>query len=88
MHIVAEAVGKAKPKIAEVARCMGEVGGPPVQAQFDDAIFRGVIRAVGQQLRPDLDATALDHRAARIAEDLFVQLRHRWADPGVPPPST
>ena len=64
-----------------------EGGEPLAQVQFDDVIFRGVVRAVGQQLRPDLDATALDYRAARIAEDLFVQLRHRWADPGVPPPS-
>ena len=64
-----------------------DVGEPLVQVQFDDVIFRGVVRAVGQQLRPDLDATALDYRAARIAEDLFVQLRHRWADPGAPPPS-
>lgn len=65
-----------------------EGGEPLVQVQFDDVIFRGVVRAVGQQLRPDLDATALDYRAARIAEDLFVQLHHHWADPGVPPPST
>jgi ATP-dependent Clp protease ATP-binding subunit ClpA len=66
----------------------GEVGEPPPQAHFDDAIFRGVVRAVGQQLRPDLDAAALDDLTARIADELFVQLRHRWADPGVPPPIT
>jgi ATP-dependent Clp protease ATP-binding subunit ClpC len=59
-----------------------EVGEPPVHVQFDSAIFRGVVRAVGQQLRPDLDATALDDLAAKIADDLFNQLRQGWAEPG------
>jgi ATP-dependent Clp protease ATP-binding subunit ClpC len=61
-----------------------EVREPPVHAQFDSAMFRGVVRAVGQQLRPDLDATALDDLAAKIADDLFNQLRQRWAEPGTP----
>ncbi len=58
-----------------------EVGEPPTQEQFDGAIFRGVVRAVGQQLRRDLDAAALDELSAKIADDLFIQLRQRWVEP-------
>jgi ATP-dependent Clp protease ATP-binding subunit ClpC len=59
-----------------------EVGEPPVQVRLDGVIFRGVVRAVGQQQRPDLDATALDDLSAKIADDLFNRLRQCWADPG------
>ena len=59
-----------------------EVGEPPVQTQYDGVILRGIVRAVGQQLRPDLDAVALDDFAAKIADDLFNTLRQRWTNPG------
>jgi ATP-dependent Clp protease ATP-binding subunit ClpC len=52
------------------------------RTQYDDAIFRGVVRAVGQQLRPDLDDADLDHWATTIADDLFDQLRQSWAESG------
>jgi ATP-dependent Clp protease ATP-binding subunit ClpC len=55
---------------------------PTVLAHVDSAIYRGVVRAVGQQLRPDLDATALDERSLKIAEELFAQLRRRWTESG------
>jgi ATP-dependent Clp protease ATP-binding subunit ClpC len=62
------------------SRSSREVGEPQVQVQYDGAIFRGVVRAVGEQLRPDLDAADLDHLAATIADDLFNQLRQSWAE--------
>jgi ATP-dependent Clp protease ATP-binding subunit ClpC len=61
-----------------------EVDETPVQVQFDGTIFRGLVRALGQQLRPELDAAALDHHADRIADDLLTQLRQRWVDPETP----
>jgi len=57
-----------------------EVVEPRVRGQYDDAIFRGVVRAVGQQLRPDLDDADLDHLATEIADDLFLHLRRSWAE--------
>jgi ATP-dependent Clp protease ATP-binding subunit ClpC len=59
-----------------------EVGEPPAQVQFDDTLFRGLVRALGQQLRPDLEAAALDDQADQIADNLLTQLRQRWVDPG------
>jgi ATP-dependent Clp protease ATP-binding subunit ClpC len=59
-----------------------EVGEPSVHVIHDGAIFRGVVRAVGEQLRPDLDATDLDDLADTIADDLFNQLRRSWAEAG------
>jgi ATP-dependent Clp protease ATP-binding subunit ClpA len=58
-----------------------QVGELPVLTQLDSAIFCGVVRAVGQQLRPDLDAAALDDQAVRIADELFIQLRRGWTKP-------
>jgi ATP-dependent Clp protease ATP-binding subunit ClpC len=58
----------------------GDVAEPRQRAQFGDAIFRGVVRAVGQQLRPDLDDDDLVHWATTIADDLFDQLRESWAE--------
>lgn len=55
-----------------------EVGESPVHAHYDDAIFRGVVRAVGQQLRPDLVDADLDDLAAKIADELFSRLRKSW----------
>jgi ATP-dependent Clp protease ATP-binding subunit ClpC len=59
-----------------------EFGEPPRQVQFDGAALRGIVRTVGQQLRPDLDTTALDDLATKIADDLFHQLRRGWGEPG------
>jgi ATP-dependent Clp protease ATP-binding subunit ClpC len=59
-----------------------EVGEPQVHVQYDGAIFRGVVRAVGEQLRPDLVAADLDDLAATIADDLFNHLRQSWAEAG------
>ncbi|HWD96984.1 MAG TPA: Clp protease N-terminal domain-containing protein [Acidimicrobiales bacterium] len=56
----------------------------PTPAEFDSAILRGVVRAVGQQLRPDLGASAFDDRAARIADNLFNELRTSWLEPDSP----
>jgi hypothetical protein len=38
------------------------------------------VRAVGQQLRPDLDPSALAERVSRITDELFDQLRKSWAE--------
>jgi len=57
-----------------------EVGEPSVHVKYDGAIFRGVVRAVGEQLRPDLVAADLDGLADRIADDLFNQLRQSWTE--------
>jgi len=59
-----------------------EVGEPSVHVINDGAIFRGVVRAVGEQLRPDLDAADLDGVADTIADELFNQLRQSWAEAG------
>lgn len=58
-------------------------GESPRRTHFDDVIFRGVVRAVGEQLRPDLDAKALDDLSAVIASELFGELRHRWVSSGI-----
>jgi len=55
------------------------------QLQFDNASLRGLVRAVGQQLRPDLEATDLDGRVAKIADKLFNQLRQAWTEPDASP---
>jgi ATP-dependent Clp protease ATP-binding subunit ClpC len=54
------------------------VGESPVNVHYDDAIFRGVVRAVGQQLRPDLVDADLDDLATKIADELFSRLRQSW----------
>jgi ATP-dependent Clp protease ATP-binding subunit ClpC len=59
-----------------------KVGEPSVHVINDGVIFRGVVRAVGEQLRPDLDAADLDGLADTIADDLFNQLRQSWAEAG------
>ena len=59
-----------------------EVAEPKVHVIDDSSIFRGVVRAVGEQLRPDLVAADLDSLADTIADDLFNQLRQSWAEAG------
>jgi ATP-dependent Clp protease ATP-binding subunit ClpC len=59
-----------------------EAGEGAALVMNDGAIFRGVVRAVGEQLRPDLDATDLDGLADTIAGELLNQLRQRWAEAG------
>lgn len=61
-----------------------EFGDAHTQTHFDSAILRGVVRVVGQQLRPDLDAADLDDRVANIADALFNQLRMSWINQGDP----
>jgi len=51
---------------------------PVDQARLENAIFRGVVRAVGEQLRPELDAATLDHRADVISRLLFLELCRAW----------
>jgi ATP-dependent Clp protease ATP-binding subunit ClpA len=58
---------------------------PHKQLQFDNASLRGLVRAVGQQLRPDLEGTDLDDRAVKIADELFNQLRQAWTEPDASP---
>jgi ATP-dependent Clp protease ATP-binding subunit ClpC len=53
-------------------------------APLNSGVLRGVVRAVGQQLRPDLGASTFDDRVAKIADDLFDQLRQRWMEDGSP----
>jgi ATP-dependent Clp protease ATP-binding subunit ClpC len=53
----------------------------PTPEQRENSILRGVVRTVGQRSRPDLDATALDDRAAKITEELLDELRKRWGEP-------
>jgi hypothetical protein len=59
-----------------------EDGEPSVPIINDGTIFRGIVRAIGEQLRPDLDATDLDGLADPIADELFKQLRQSWAEAG------
>jgi len=59
-----------------------EVDEPSVHVRYDGAIFRGVVRAVGEQLRPDLVASDLDDLADVIADELFNHLRRSWAEAG------
>jgi ATP-dependent Clp protease ATP-binding subunit ClpC len=61
-----------------------ESGSPDVRGQRDSAVLRGIVRNIGQQMRPDLDASTLDDRAAQIADDLLAQLRRAWESPGTP----
>lgn len=68
-------------KVIELMSRGGEVDSAPAHAPpLTSAVLRGVVRAAGQQLRPDLDAAALEERASRIADDLFDQLRKSWAE--------
>ncbi|MGC2176010.1 MAG: Clp protease N-terminal domain-containing protein [Acidimicrobiales bacterium] len=58
-----------------------EVAGTPDQTPpLNSGVLRGVVRAVGQQLRPDLDPSTLAERVSRIADELFDQLRKSWAE--------
>jgi ATP-dependent Clp protease ATP-binding subunit ClpC len=50
-------------------------------AHRENTILRGVVRTVGQRLRPDLEPTALDDRAAKITEELYDELRKSWGEP-------
>jgi ATP-dependent Clp protease ATP-binding subunit ClpC len=57
-----------------------EFDNSPSPVQRESTILRGVARNVGQRLRPDLDAAALDERATKIAEGLFNQLQQSWLE--------
>ena len=55
-----------------------EFDNPATPAQRESASLRSVVRNVGQRLRPDLDAAALDDRAATITEELLAELSVMW----------
>jgi ATP-dependent Clp protease ATP-binding subunit ClpC len=57
-----------------------DVIGSPGEVHIDSAILRGVVRTVGEHLRPDLDAVDLENRVASIAHDLYNQLVERWGE--------
>ena len=61
-----------------------ELSGTPTPGQSGHAILRGVVRTVGQELRPDLGSSELDDRATKIADVLFEQLRQSWVAPDGP----
>jgi ATP-dependent Clp protease ATP-binding subunit ClpC len=44
----------------------------------------GIVRGMGRQLRPDLDATTLSERTTKITEELLKHLRNSWSDPETP----
>ena len=62
-----------------------EFEGSPTPEQRENAILRGVVRNVGQRLRPDLDIIAIDGRAATITDELFNRLQRSWAESDDPP---
>jgi len=71
----------------QVVRLMSSVNNrdivePSIAKHYDGVIFRGVVPAVGEQLRPDLLADDLDNLAATIADDLFSQLQRSWGVAG------
>ena len=71
--------------IEMVAGQSGRVSsGSPTSVQSDRQILFGVVRRVGQQLRPDLGAPEFSERAAKIADALFDQLRKDWIAPDGP----
>lgn len=47
----------------------------------NSALLHEVVRAVGQQLRPDLGATDLEDLTSKIAERLSAQLEKSWLEP-------
>jgi ATP-dependent Clp protease ATP-binding subunit ClpA len=61
-----------------------ESGNTYLRGQVDSTALRGIVRNIGQHLRPDLDATSLDDRAAKIAHDLYEHLRKFWGEPDSP----
>jgi ATP-dependent Clp protease ATP-binding subunit ClpC len=70
-------------KVAEMMSQGGhESGASQVRGPLDSAVLRGIVRNIGQQMRPDLDASTLDDRAATIADDVFEQVRKGWTAPG------
>jgi ATP-dependent Clp protease ATP-binding subunit ClpC len=52
----------------------------PTPEQRESTILRGLVRTVGQRLRPDLDAAAAEDRAATIADEFLSQIRERWTE--------
>jgi ATP-dependent Clp protease ATP-binding subunit ClpA len=58
-----------------------ELAEPLQNVDPDTFTLRRLVQAFGEQLRPDLQYTDLDHRAAQITDKLIELLRNSWADP-------
>lgn len=58
-----------------------ELGEPGQSVDPDTSTLGKLVRAIGEQLRPDLHDTDLDHRAAQITDKLIELLRKSWAEP-------
>jgi len=50
-------------------------------ASVDDGALRSYVRALGRELRPDLDGATLDTWANSIVDELSRQIRQRWSEP-------
>jgi ATP-dependent Clp protease ATP-binding subunit ClpC len=61
-----------------------EPGASQLREPNNIAGLLGIVRAMGRQLRPDLDATTLHDRTTKITEDLLKHLRESWSDPETP----
>ncbi len=61
-----------------------ESGASQVRETTNIAGLLGIVRAMGRQLRPDLDATTLTDRTTKITEELLKHLRKSWTDPETP----
>ncbi len=46
----------------------------------ESSLLRNLARSVGQRLRPDLDAAALEERASNIADELLDRLHQSWTE--------
>jgi ATP-dependent Clp protease ATP-binding subunit ClpC len=61
-----------------------EPGASQLRETTNVAGLLGIVRSMGRQLRPDLDATTLHERTSKITEELLNHLRKSWSDPETP----
>jgi ATP-dependent Clp protease ATP-binding subunit ClpC len=61
-----------------------EPGASQLRGPTNIAGLLGIVRTMGRQLRPDLDATTLTERTTKITEELLKHLRKSWTDPETP----
>jgi ATP-dependent Clp protease ATP-binding subunit ClpC len=59
-----------------------EMSDVPSPERRESSLLRNLARSMGQRLRPDLDAAALEERASSIADELLDRLRQSWIDSG------